>query len=273
LRRLSWPVFVYSYLDLIIADAVEDGEKFFREFGPQFEQVHSDELRAFEMIKLRSHVMENSVAKLYRENKYRLPLNKHVYYNLLTFLESNAESGGAVIIYILQSYCEVRETERGPLDQYSFDAIVNRARGLQVDDADLQEGIPGAFTGVTNQDIMDHTTMLKLGMPAMEPELAGDVRAELEDEDAKNPPDDGQPSLVEEFDRIVKREDSADAPPRGEIPYPPSRARDVLMEVQKIKENRDRFKMDKIESKQPGTTGMAPGVSICMFTFHNTLDS
>lgn len=114
---------------------------------------------------------------------------------------------------------------------------------------------------------MDNTAVLKLGMMPMEGDLAQDVRAELEDEDIKHPPELGKPSLVEEFDQNIKREDSADAPTRNEIPLPPSRARDVVMEVQKIKENRDRF---KIEGR---TGGIGPAVSVCMFTFHNTLDT
>jgi transcription initiation factor TFIID subunit 5 len=246
---------------------LDDSKIFFREFSPQFEKVHSDELRVFDTIKLRSQVFENSIAKLYRNTKYRLPLNKHVYFNLLTFLESNANSGGSVIIYLLQTYCEVRETERGPIDQYSFEAIINQARGVEGDDVDLQEGIPGAFTGVSNKDIMDNTAILKLGMMPMEADLAADVRAELEEDDLRHPPENGKNSLVEEFDQNIKREDSADAPSRNEIPLPPSRARDVVMEVQKIKENRDRFKIDG------RTGGIGPGVSICMFTFHNTLDA
>lgn len=135
------------------------------------------------------------------------------------------------------------------------------------EDQDLQEGIPGAFTGVSNKDIMDNNALLKLGMMPMEPDLAADVRAELEDEDKVHPPLAGTNSLVEEFDRTIKREESADAPSRNDIPLPPSRARDVIMEVQKIKESRDRF---KIESR---TGGIGPAVSVCMFTFHNTLDT
>jgi transcription initiation factor TFIID subunit 5 len=160
------------------------------------------------------------------------------------------------------------------MDQYSFEAIINQARGLgsEADDAGLQEGIPGAFTGVTNKDIMDNTAALKLGPMAMDPDLASDVRAELEEEDRLNtaPLPEGKSSLVDEFDRNIKREDSADGPSRTEIPYPASRARDVIMEVQKIKENRDRFRIDNATEMK---TGIAPGVSICMFTFHNTLDS
>jgi len=173
-----------------------------------------------------------------------------------------------VVIYLLQTYCELRETSRGPIDQFSFEAIINTARnGSGVEAAELEEGIPGAFTGVSNKDIMDNNAVLKLGMIPMDADLASDVRAELEEEDSKNPPEQGKHSLVDELDAKIKREESLDAPSRNEIPLPPSRARDVVMEVQKIRENRDRFRIDGRSG------GIGAGVSVCMFTFHNTLDS
>jgi transcription initiation factor TFIID subunit 5 len=244
-----------------------DAKIFLNEFGPQFERLHADDLATLATVTLPQHVIDNSVTKLYRASKYRLPLNTHVYYNLLTFLESNGKSGGTVILFLLQTYCEIRESSRGPIDEYSFEAIINLARNTVHDEPDLQEGIPGAFTGVSNKDIMDNNALLKLGMMPMDGDLAQDVRAELEEEDIKHPPELGKSSLIEEFDRHIKREDSLDAPTRNEIPLPPSRSRDVIMEVQKIKENRDRF---RIESR---TGGIGPGFSVCMFTFHNTLDT
>jgi transcription initiation factor TFIID subunit 5 len=99
----------------------------------------------------------------------------------------------------------------------------------------------------------------------MEPELREDVRAELEEEDHRHPPADGRPTLVEEFDERIKREESADAPSRADLPLPPSRARDVVMEMQKVRENRDRF---QIEGR---TGGIGIPVSACMFTVHNSL--
>ena len=243
-----------------------DAKLFFEDFSAQFEKVHADELRTLETVRLPQQVLENSITTLYRSSKYRIPLNTHVYYNLISFLESNGKLGGTVIIYLLQSHCEIRATTQGPLDQYSFEAIVKQAHGTEEQQPNFEEGIPGAFTGVSNKDIMNNTAFLKLGMMAMDAELAQDVRVALEEEDIRNPPHLGKNSLIEEFDHNIKREDSEDGPSRSEIPLPPSRARDVVMEVQKIKENRDRFKIDG------RTGGIGPAVSICMFTFHNTLD-
>ncbi|CAG8972237.1 hypothetical protein HYALB_00001635 [Hymenoscyphus albidus] len=267
LQKLLWPMFVYSYLDMVVHGYTTDAETFLRQFRQRFEDLHHDDLQTFQTIKLAAHVKENSVAKLYRETKYRLRLTSEVYYLLITFLETNNKLGGAVILYLLSSYCQVLETARGPLDQYSFEAIANRSTGPNAEDTDLQEGIEGTFTGVTNKDIMDNAAALKLGMVAMESDLAGDVRAELEDEDRLNPAPEGMPSYVDVFDQRIKREDSPDGPARNDIPYPPSRARDVALEVQKIKEFRDRFKIDSRSG------GIGAGISICTWTFHNALDS
>jgi transcription initiation factor TFIID subunit 5 len=50
------------------------------------------------------------------------------------------------------------------------------------------------------------------------------------------------------------------------VPQAPWLARDIKMEVNKIREYRDRFRID------PKTGGVGPGVSVCMYTFHNTHD-
>lgn len=247
--------------------ATSDAEAFLKRFSAPFEQIHGEHLRIFETVKLQQQINENEVARLYRNEKYRIPLNNSAYFNLVTFLESNDKNGGAIILYLLQTFCEVKALDRGPLNQYSFEAIIKQAQGgADAETEDQLEGVPGAFTGVINKDIQNNNAALKLGMMAMESDLAADVRIELEELDAKVPPAVGQQSLVDAFDRTIKREDSADGPSRAEIPLPPSRARDVTMEVNKIRENRDRF---KIEGR---TGGVGPGVSVCMYTFHNTLD-
>lgn len=215
---------------------------------------------------LPQHVKENSIAQLYLGTKYRLPLNSTAFSTLMSFLEDKHKLGGTVLINIIQNHIEVKTSERGPMNQFSFEAIM-RSSSDAVDDPDLQEGIPGVFIGVSNHDVNLNNAPVKLGVMPMETDLAGDVRAELDEEDIRNPPQAGQTALVEVLDQRIKREELMDGPARTEIPLPPSRARDVVMEMQKIKEHRDRF---KIESCNGGT---GPAVSICMFTFHNTLDA
>lgn len=170
---------------------------------------------------------------------------------------------------ILSSYCTVITKERAADDRFSFAAMLGRARESETFPAE-DEGIPGhhpgsAYTG-DNPAMTGTLPRLKLGKLPPEPELEGDVRAELEEYDAKNPPAPGRNKLVQEYDQMIKKEEDEEAPTRAEIPFPPSTARDVAIEVQRVKENRDRF---RIEGR---TGGVGPAVSVCMFTFHNTYD-
>jgi transcription initiation factor TFIID subunit 5 len=134
------------------------------------------------------------------------------------------------------------------------------------------EGIPGHRPGnaisSTDPNVGNTLAALKLGKLQMEVETESDVRAESVDLDLQNPPAAGQASYVQTHEMVnIKQEDEDDGPTRAEIPYPPQTARDVAMEVQKIRENRDRF---KIETR---TGGIGPGISVCMYTLHNTKDS
>lgn len=265
LRKLLWPVFVYSYIELVTQGYIDEANNLLTALRPQLENVHREDLDLFATITLPQHVRENQTTKLYKENKYRIPLNQSLSGNLFHFLEREADAGGAVITYVLQTYCHVDVSARGPIEPYSFEAIYRRAQNIDLDEIDAQEGIPGVFTGVSNKDLLDSSAPLKLGPLPMETDLRDDVRAELEDEDQRHPPVEGRSTLVDEFDRKIKREESPDAPARADLPLPPSRARDVVMEMQKVRENRDRF---RIEGR---TGGIGIPVSACMFTFHNTL--
>ncbi len=268
LRRLLWPVFVHSFVNLVSDFYPRDSRIFFNTFKGHFEREHEDDLRALEPISLPEHVLTNDIAKIYRGAKYRVTMSSTAFYNLCQFLESREKDGGTVILSILSSCLNIVTKERAADDQHGLAKLVERARTVEDFPAE-DEGIPGHNPGSANPDRNAGSTVLtrlRLGPLPMDPDLEGDVRAELESEDAANPPVDGQSSLAQRFEQHIKREESEDAPSRTDIPLPQAVARDVAMEVQKVRENRDRF---KIEGR---TGGVGPGVSATMFTFHNTFD-
>ncbi|KAM5432707.1 Transcription initiation factor TFIID subunit 5 [Microsporum ferrugineum] len=266
LRRVLWPLFVYSYLNLIKSMTPLEGRQFFEGNKNLFLPEHTDDIRALQTLALPEHVQDNHIAKLYLENKYRLTLSNPAFSNLMQFLETKHKEGGTVMSALLSSYCTIITKDRASDDRFSFGAMLARGKdsaGVPAED----EGIPGhhpgsAYTG-DNPGIAGTLPRLKLGQLPPEAALEGDVRGELEEEDSKEDLGPGKETLVQHFDQMIKKEEDLDAPSRSEIPYPPSTARDVAMEVQKVKENRDRFKIDGRSG------GVAPGVSVCMFTFHN----
>jgi transcription initiation factor TFIID subunit 5 len=128
--------------------------------------------------------------------------------------------------------------------------------------------MPGNAISSTDPNVGKTLASLKLGKIQMDKDTEQDVRAELEDLDLQMPPAPGQETLVQTHEMVnIKQEDEDEGPTRAEVPYPPSTSRDVAMEVQKIRENRDRLRIDS------RTGGIGPGISVCMYTLHNTFDS
>jgi transcription initiation factor TFIID subunit 5 len=271
IKRLLWPIFVYSYLELVKQFYPKDAGRFFQKFADDFRKEHEYDLRGLEHITLPEHSDQDKIAKIYRDNKYRLALSSAAYVYFMQFLESLPQQGYKLFIAIVENNMDLRQTDRGADDRFSFASVIQR--GLDGQDMPAEdEGIPGHRPGnavsSTDPSVGNNLANLKLGKLPMEKDAEEDVRAELDELDLKCPPVPGQPSLVQTHDLVnIKQEDEDEGPSRSEIPFPPSTARDVAMEVQKIRENRDRL---KIETR---TGGIGPGLSVVMYTFHNTHDS
>ncbi|KAI9668702.1 MAG: Transcription initiation factor TFIID subunit 5 [Trizodia sp. TS-e1964] len=268
LTRILWPLFVYSYLNLVSDFYPKDSKKFFDTFKNLFVQEHPDDLRALSAVALPEHALESQVAKIYRSSKYRLTLSKMAFAALVQHLEAMENGGGSVIVSLLNNHLRVLTVDRDLVgaDPRSIASLLSKEKDKESDIPAEDEGIPGHHPGSANtaENARDVLVKLKLGPLPMEHELAIDVLAELEEEDARAPPAPGQNSLVQEYEAHIKREATENSPTMIDVPLPPSLARDVIMEVQKVKEHRDRFRIE------PRTSGTAPGVSIVMFTFHNT---
>ncbi|KAI5865251.1 WD40 repeat-like protein [Durotheca rogersii] len=270
LSKFLWPVFIYSYLRLVGQGSYAHAQELLEKIRDRFEKTHPDELKGLATMTLSQHIRESPFAKAYLENQYVIPISKSLTGTLFHFLERDLDRCGAVVLDIIHQHCRVDSVDRGPIEPFSFEAIYRRARNQELDEFDVQEGIPGFSnrSGLANRNVLDNVAALKLGPLPMDPELRSDVVAELEEEDKLHPPREGLPTLVEEFNIMqpIKKE-AVDSPQRTDIPYPPSRARDVVIEMQKVRENRDRF---RIEGR---TGGVGPGLSVCIFTFHNHLGS
>ncbi|RVX72846.1 hypothetical protein B0A52_03199 [Exophiala mesophila] len=268
--RLLWPFFVYTYFELITQLHAKEAARFFQKFSEEFRREHEYDLRSMERITLPEH-SEDKVARLYRENKYRLSISQAAFVYFMQFLESLPEFGFKLLMKIVENHLDLRQVDRGADDRFSFAAVI--ARGAEGQDMPAEdEGIPGHRPGnavsSTDPTVGNNLATLKLGKLPMEKEAEEDVRAEVTELDSSAPPRPGQESLLQTHEMLnIKQEEEDEGPNRAEIPFPPSTARDVAMEVQKIRENRDRL---KIETR---TGGIGPALSTVMYTFHNTHDS
>ena len=271
LRKLLWPIFVYSYLGMVEQYFPKDADTFFTLFKGPFERDHDEDVKILRQVRLPAHLKESRIAKLYMDNKYRVTLTNMPFYNLMQFLESKSFEGGNTLLDVIRVHLNIVTVDRTATAEKSIAAILAGGQG----DDDLpaeDEGIPGhnpghPLTARHDPEADASRIRLQLGAYPQDDDLRDDVRAALQDEDAKAAPRPGQTSLVDEFEQRIKQEPADDVPSRDTVPLPPSLARDVSMEVQKIIEHRDRYKMEG------RTGGVGPAVSVTMYTFHNTFDS
>ncbi|KAF7196169.1 Transcription initiation factor TFIID subunit 5 [Pseudocercospora fuligena] len=268
LKRLLWPFFVYSYLKCVAEFAARDADEFFQRFKEPFEAEHEDDLRAIRGLHDPHELEQNNIAKLYRSNKYRVSLSTMAFQTLIMHLEAKENEGGKIITGIISDHMDIKVVDRAAAGGERNLSKLLSQRNEQQDFPAEDEGIPGHNPGSANlaPNAPAVLSKLSLGPLPMETDLMEDVKADLRDIDSSHPPAPGQALLEDTFDQHIKREPNEEAP-RDPLPYPPSTARDVAMEVQKVKENRDRF---RIEGR---TGGVGPGISVTMFTFHNTFDS
>lgn len=269
LKRLLWPLFVYCFVTLVAEYYPNDSKDFFARHKHLLDKEHEDDIRSLQPISDPAHLETHSIAKLYRENKYRLTLSNMAFTSLIQHVEKNDTSGGSVVKWLLDQYFDIRTVDRAAAGNERSLAKLLAKQNVDENVPAEDEGIPGHHPGSANvnRDAPTVLSKLSLGPAPLDPELVDDVKAELQDHDAQHPPVAGQNSLVEEFEQRIKREETDDIGPQTSIPLPPTTARDVAMEVQKVKENRDRF---RIEGR---TGGVGPGVSVAMFTLHNTYDT
>ncbi|ETN44647.1 uncharacterized protein HMPREF1541_10317 [Cyphellophora europaea CBS 101466] len=271
-ERLLWPFFVYLYLALVETPGSSDRtQKFWQRFSENFRKEHDYDMKQLQSTTLPEHLEQDGEAKRYLTNKYRVNLSNPGHMYFMSFLESLDKDIFAIFIKVIQTNLDLRAVDRATDDRFSFASII--LRGQEGEDLPPEdEGIPGHRPGnaiITDQANVGNTLAnLKLGKLQMDKEVEEDVRGDLADLDLQVPPREGQPSLVETHEKLnIKQEDEDEGPSRVEIPFPASTARDVAMEVTKIRENRDRL---KIEGR---TGGVGPGISVCMYTFHNSSDS
>ena len=252
---------MYSFLRTLASGFSGVAIDLLNQYKGKVELEHMDDLRNLSLLGLPEHVKDSTIGKTYLSDKYRLTLSNAAYSLLLIHLESKLTEGGQAVLQIMNENMEIKTIDRVVSDANAVEKILGRS-GTDSNWPTEDEGIPGHHPGQTTSTGSSNLTRLKLGPLPMESALFQEVLEKLQAEDSRNPAADGQLSLETEFTSRIKTEESDDAPTRNELTYPASIVRDVEAEVLKIKELRNRFKLDVQKDK----------LSACMYTFHNTHD-
>lgn len=252
LRKILYPIFVHSFLDLVHKEQPTAAKEFFDKLKDNHTVLHGYDLRELSGVALPAHLDESALAVLYRQNKFRVALSRTTFDLLLNFMFENEAEGGAIVMRLLNQYVEIE---------------VMSGRPGQAPTSN--EGIQGHNVNQTDEF---NAQKLKLGNMPLDKDMQVDVEMELADEDSKNAQNAGtvqasqsdEPTLVDEFKKVKKEVVESDQPARDVIPFPPYKGVDILTEVENVKDARKRISLGPVPAASP---------SICMYTFHNTHDN
>lgn len=253
LRRVLYPVFVHLFLDLVGKNMSNQAEKFFQEFAPDHTVLHTQDLRTLGRVLLPDHLTTNSLAKKFKGNKYAIKVSRTTFDLLVYFLHEIEESGGSIIIRIINQYIKANITTVRP-SRIDNDIVV----------ADPDSGLPGVVDYETELDTFN-SQPVKLGKLPLDADFEKEVELMLEKRDFPNgraSETDTEPGPLVALFRKLNEKDT-DSPARGVLPLPPYKTADLQAEVNHVIDVQTRIKIGN-------GTGALP--SVCMYTFHNTHD-
>ncbi|CDO56852.1 similar to Saccharomyces cerevisiae YBR198C TAF5 Subunit (90 kDa) of TFIID and SAGA complexes [Geotrichum candidum] len=255
LRRVLYPVFLHLYLDLVAKNQPEEAKLFFEQFAPSHAVLHTQDLRKLSMVSLPSHLTTNELAKAFKSNKYSIKVSRTTFDLLVYFLHEIEESGGSIIIRIINQYINANITTLRP-SRFDNEIVV----------ADPEEGLPELVDIHTEIDTFN-SQPVKLGKLPLDPDFEKDVETVLEKRDFPNgrEQDESQPQrsgpLVSLFHQLNEKD--TDSPTRNVLPLPQYKTADILAEVQNVTDAQNRINIGPVQGSMP---------SVCMYTFHNTHD-
>ena len=241
LRKVLFPIYVHSFLDLVNRQQSTAAKEFYDDFKEEHVVEHGYDLRELAGVALPAHLEENELATLYRAHKYRLVMSRTTFDLLLNFVFENESEGGVIIMRLMNQYLDIEVTPGRPGSQIAMNEGIQGHNNKQVEEYNKQK--------------------LKLAPLPLDKDMQVDVEMELADEDAKEPQ---EASLVEDYKAVKTEIVEADQPSRETLPLPPYKGADILAEVESLKDARKRIALGPAPAALP---------SVCMYTFHNTHDN
>ncbi|KAK6460055.1 TFIID and SAGA subunit [Scheffersomyces coipomensis] len=247
LTRVLYPLFVHCFLELISKSFLTEAKEFFDKFNSDHSILHGLEVNQLAGISLPEHLKENELAIAFRDNKYKIIVSKTSMNLLLYFLHENEAVGGAILIRIINQY---------------LDAVISTTRPDKQNEegaSNPEEGIP-SFVARTNEIEKFNEQPVKLGKYPLDPEVQKEIEAELKIKDEQIEPVNGK-TLVSEFQEMTKPE--ADSPARETLPLPLKDSSDIKRMILEVEDSRSKIKLGTIQASSP---------SVCMYTFHNSIN-
>ncbi|KAJ3223758.1 Transcription initiation factor TFIID subunit 5 [Clydaea vesicula] len=243
LRRCLFPIFVYSYLNLVESDHPKEAQTLMKSFEQDHQEQHSQDLEKLSCVLSKNHLVENEFVKEFKSSKYKIRMSRYSFELLLSFLQNNKMM---LILRILNEHLAIKVTTDKPrlLNQDESDggAVDNEVDGIDDDKINLDQ------------------EEVKLGTLPADPWLVKELDRCLREGSGFTPQE--MPFIAQELQKLKKENPLKDSPKRDSIPLPPPKLLDIQQEIKTLNELRSKIILNN--SLKP---------TICSYTLHNTYEN
>ncbi|KAJ2556796.1 Transcription initiation factor TFIID subunit 5 [Coemansia sp. RSA 1933] len=241
LYAASYPIFAHSYMDLLHRGLCEKASEFMELYSGDHKVFHSKDIGVLATLKTKSHVEENELSKLYRENKYGIRMTRVGFELLLSFLQDH-------------NYTLLMRTVNQHLNIRTIDGTAPISS-----EAEADVGITGH-----TQNQLDHfnSQEVLLGSAPLDPFVRDEVERTLQIEAGRRVKDSANSEtagLLDVFSKTKQDSNVNGLPLHEAIPMPPPRGIEIEQQIATLKAIRKRISL-----------GPAALPSVCMYTLHNS---
>lgn len=265
LEKFLFPIFIHCYLDLITKNYISELRFFFEKYSSDHLVLHNYEITRISGLGSLENLQSNDVAKIFRENKYKVVVSKTSLNLLLNFLHENEAIGGGVIIRIINQYIEPElSNENASFENQEREGELSLNEGIQKLDLLISSKISKDSTQQSGISQLNSKSV-NLGKLPKDTDFEKEVELELKQRDENeallNKKVDTK--LVDEYAKMNENDSSLTQPSKELLPLPIKSSIDLKREIKYVQDSRSKIKLDVQQLALP---------SICMYTFHNTND-
>jgi len=231
LRSLLYPIFIYSYLDLVSTGKSQRAKQFMEKYSIDHREQHIQDIQRLSSLSDPMHVKENILAQTFLKNKYLVKLSSASYSLFLAYLQN---SSYAILLQITNQYL----------------SIVVSPKALQ--QSDIDDGV-GIINHQESQIDAFNKQEIHLGKRPYDLFEIEEIERRIKDEKNEN-----SEQLLDIFKGLQEKLNE-DPLPKEQVPLPVRKLIDISADIKNLKDISKRAKLDN--TKLP---------SICCYTFHNT---
>ncbi|KAG4086570.1 WD40 repeat-like protein [Neocallimastix lanati (nom. inval.)] len=231
LRSILYPIFIYSYLDLVSKGKTQRAKQFMEKYSIDHREQHIQDIQRLSSLSDPMHVKENILAQTFLKNKYLVKLSSASYSLFLAYLQNSSYS---ILLQITNQYLSIRVSPKA------------------LQQSDIDDGI-GIIGHQESQIEAFNKQEIHLGKRPYDLFEIEEIEHRIKDEKTEN-----SEQLLEIFKGIQEKLNE-DPLPKDQVPLPSRKLIDISADIKNLKDISKRAKLDN--NKLP---------SICCYTFHNT---